>query len=392
MITLDATDETLELLTGAAVNTDFYVAWADQTTTAFTPGQTDGQATTATTTTITAAPGASTQRQIKYATIRNRSTTTAQTVTLKHDKATVERYLTPDVVLQPGEVLEYTSGAGWSVLTNTGARKIADPSSSGITGVTLPILAVGTATEAAGVWYSHAKDTGTPGAWAPGTPGVAGRATDGTTTTDNGALKFPNAASGANYLTAFTINTAITGLTRLHDVLWVNSGLVVTTLTAQTVNSVAFPARCTDGTANGAGVMVGILVTTATTNAGAIANITMSYTDQDGNAGNTATMAAFPATAVIGTIVWFQLAAGDSGVRSIQTVTIGTSLVAGAISLIAAVPIADASTTTANVSAAAPLDPRTGVKLYSGACLLMAAVQSAVTATTRVGSAVVTTR
>jgi hypothetical protein len=79
-------------------------------------------------------------------------------------------------------------------------------------------------------------------------------------------------------------------------------------------------------------------------------------------------------------------------VRSIQTVTLGTSLVTGAISLIAAVPIADVATTTANVAAAAPLDPRTGVKLYSGACLLMAAVQSATTATTRVGSAVITTR
>lgn len=391
MITLAATNETLEIATTAALSTDYYFVWADNTTTAFTPGVSSGNIASATTTTVVAAPAASTQRQIKYGAIRNRSSS-AQTVTVKFDVAATERILTPDTVLQSGETLEYSSGRGWRVLTTSGAEKAAIPIVTGVTARTIPILQVGTATEAAGVWYSHAKDSGTPGAWSTGSPGVAGRATDGTTTADDGCLKFPNAASGANYLTAYTCNSGVTGTQRVHDVLWVNTALVVTTTTAQTVNSVAFGARDLNGTANGAGVQVGILVTAATTNAGAVTNTTMSYTDQDGNAGATATMASFPATAVIGTIVWFQLAAGDSGVRSIQTVTLGTSYAAGSISLIACVPIAECNTTTANVGCEAPIDKNTGVRLYNGACLLVAAVQSATTAATRMGTVTVTTR
>jgi hypothetical protein len=45
-------------------------------------------------------------------------------------------------------------------------------------------------------------------------------------------------------------------------------------------------------------------------------------------------MASFPATAVAGTLVPFQLATGDRGVQSVQSVTLGTSYVAGAISLV----------------------------------------------------------
>lgn len=45
MIILDSTLKKLQLTTSAAVNTDYYVAWADITTSAFTPGESDGQIT-----------------------------------------------------------------------------------------------------------------------------------------------------------------------------------------------------------------------------------------------------------------------------------------------------------------------------------------------------------
>ena len=83
-------------------------------------------------------------------------------------------------------------------------------------------------------------------------------------------------------------------------------------------------------------------------NAGAITNTTASYTDESGNSGNTATLASFPATAVAGTWVPFTLAAGDRGVRSLQSVTLGTSYVSGAIHLIAARLIARIATPTAS--------------------------------------------
>lgn len=224
---------------------------------------------------------------------------------------------------------------------------------TGYTGRAIPFLKVGTAAEAAGVAYCTSKDSGFPGAWSPGSPGLAGRTTDGTASADNGCIPWQNPASGSIYLTQFSMSSSVAHLHFLMDVLWVNTGIVVTTTTAQTISSVAFPSRDVNGSTNGEGVMVGILVTTATTNASAITNTTMSYTNSDGTSGRTATIASFPATAVAGTIVWFQLQAGDKGVRSIQSITLGTSYGGGAISLIAARWIASVPTQVANLGASA---------------------------------------
>ena len=68
---------------------------------------------------------------------------------------------------------------------------------------------------------------------------------------------------------------------------------------------------------------------------GGLITYTLSYTNQAGTSGRTATIASFPATAVAGTFVPFQLAAGDTGVRSIQSITLGTSYGGGAIHLVA---------------------------------------------------------
>lgn len=391
MIILDATTKKLELLTSAAVSTDFEASYADITTTTFVAGESDGNVNTATTTDLVVAPAASTQRQVKYVCIRNRGTT-AQVVTVKLDVSGTERYITPDVSLLGGECLYYVEGQGWFAVDALCRRKEVVGNTQGSTGNIFEFYKVGTAAEAVGAWYSFAKDTGSPGAWAPGAPGLAGRATDGTTAGDAGCLPIPNASSGANYLVGFTAARSVAGMTNLYDVLWVNTGLVVTTTTAQAFASAAFPARDQNGSTNGEGVYVGMLVTTATTNAGAITNTTMSYTNSDGTAGHTATMASFPATAVIGTLVWFQLQAGDKGVRSIQSVTLGTSRVAGALSLIAVRLLASAAGPIVNVGANAPIDPNTGVRMYDGTCALLLGLASATTATSISGSAVVSVR
>ena len=51
-ITLDATNKSIELATGSAGSVDWAVSWVDATTTTFTPGDNQGNVTTATTTTI----------------------------------------------------------------------------------------------------------------------------------------------------------------------------------------------------------------------------------------------------------------------------------------------------------------------------------------------------
>lgn len=386
MIILDATTKILELSTSSTSSTDYYISWVDITTSAFTPGISNGNITTATTTTIVAAPSASTQRQIKHISIINKGTTT-QNVIVKLDVSGTETQITGTISLLAGERLQYSGEAGFVKYNAAGSIVNDTDRTKGYNGWSVSFYKVGTAPEAAGQYYSHSKDTGNPGAFVIGTPGLAGRVTDGTTTTDAGCLPFRNAASGANYLTDYNVCASVAGHHFLYDVLWVNSGIVVTTTTAQTINSIAFPARDINGSTNGEGINIGILVTTATTNAGAITNTTMSYTNSDGVAGRTATMASYPATAVIGTFVPFQLQAGDRGVRSIQSVTLGTTRTAGALSLIAYRQIINRPVIVANVGTAVshlPLNP--GIKLYNGTCLLPFQLASATTATTITGT------
>src|SRR3990167_9405301 len=123
MILLDATNETLEITTTAAVSTDYHVAYADHTTTTFTPGSAEGNIASATTTTAVTAPAASTQRQVKLVSIRNRHASSSQTVTVIKDVAATEYHLTPAVTLLAGEHLLYVDGVAWIHYTADGLVK-----------------------------------------------------------------------------------------------------------------------------------------------------------------------------------------------------------------------------------------------------------------------------
>lgn len=239
------------------------------------------------------------------------------------------------------------------------------------------VLKVGATMEAAGVHHSLFYTSGRPGAATAPSPGIGGAAL----TSYSGQIPVP-AASGNTHLARLTAAASVVGRLILCDRLWHNSGVAVTTTTAQTVTSATWPARDLDGSTNGRGVMVGIEVSTATTNAGAITNTTLSYTDQDGNAGATATMASFPATAVAGTFVPFQLAAGDSGIRSIQSVTLGTSYGGGAIHLVAYRVIAAVSVTAANVGTEYDLVQLGMPRLYDNSVPFLLWLPSATTAVT----------
>lgn len=206
--------------------------------------------------------------------------------------------------------------------------------------------------EAAGEWFSPFYTAGIPGAAAAPTPGLAGAAL----TTYAGQLPFPAAVTGDNvYLADLSVTVgANIGAVLLCDRLWHNSGYTMTTTTAETINSVTFPARDYASSTAGVDVMIGLEVSTVTGNGGAITNTTASYTDSDNNAGNTATITSFPASAVAGTFVPFTLAAGDKGVRSVQTLTKGTSYVSGTMHLVAYRVIAMIGTPTANTGYSIP--------------------------------------
>jgi hypothetical protein len=173
---------------------------------------------------------------------------------------------------------------------------------------------------------------GMPGAAAAPAPGVAGAAL----TSYAGQIPVPAAVGGQNiHLARLSgMSHAQGGVLLLCDRLWHNSGLAVTTTTAQTVNSVAWPARDNDGATAGAGVYIGLEVVTAT-GAGA-ATPSISYTNSAGVAGQTSTVVdAYAATSPAGNFYRLGLQAGDVGVRSIQSATLGVSMTSGAISLVA---------------------------------------------------------
>ena len=262
--------------------------------------------------------------------------------------------------------------------------KLQNQSDTDIAGDSRIIFKVGTATEAAGQYYCFAKDNGAPGAWLPGTPGLNGRNTNGTLSADAGCISAGTPSSGANYIRDISISASVAGTFILADVLWVNSGLVVTTTTAQAITQPTLPARDNLGTTNGYGIGAGLLVTTATTNAAVINNITLQYTNSDGVAGRTGRMS-YPATAVIGTFVPFQLAQGDIGIRSIQSITLGTTLTAGAISLIAFNFLATVPVTVANIGSIA-FQRKLDLKLNNGHCLLPFWLASNTTATNLTGT------
>lgn len=186
--------------------------------------------------------------------------------------------------------------------------------------------------EAAGQYHSTFYLAGMPGAAAAPAPGINGAAL----TSYAGQINVPSPVGGQTiYLARMEFTQAGNiGGAWFCDRLWHNSGIVVTTTTAQTITPVAIPSRDDNGLTDGLCVQAALEVSAATTNASAITNTTISYTNSDNVSGRTGSIASFPATAVAGTFVPFTLQAGDKGVRSVQSITLGTSYVTGTIHLV----------------------------------------------------------
>ena len=190
-------------------------------------------------------------------------------------------------------------------------------------------LKVGAGTQVVGRMYSPFYVTGRPGAAVAPTPGLGGAAL----TTYAGQIPFANGALD-QYLARFAAQSVTTGILLLCDRLWHNSGIVITQTTAQTINSVAWPARDNVASVNGAGVRLGLEVSTVT-GAGA-AVVSAVYTNELGVGSKTATCRpAYAATSIVGAFYDFALAAGDNGVRSVQSYTATVSMTSGVVHLVA---------------------------------------------------------
>lgn len=168
-----------------------------------------------------------------------------------------------------------------------------------------------------GGFWTHFRNSGMPTGPAsfPASTGVQ------CDRTSPGALPIP-APSGVSYITSFEATSSQPQTLLLADRLVEFGGLVANVTTPQTVSALALPARATGA------LDVELWIEMYVAGGGSTSlSVTASYTNQSGTAGRTAT--------VIGGIQgnsWqiargyqFALQAGDTGVQSVQSVTLGTS-------------------------------------------------------------------
>lgn len=394
MLLLTSTSDLVRLTTSAATSTiEVHTSYVDVSGATVTPARTNTRITTAATTTIVGSPAAATQRNVKAIYVTNNSAGTACTVGVEHTDGTNVIELIQFVLL-PGENLGYREDGSWVHRDANGAEY--PPAGLGAyTGRSVPFMKTGTAPDTTGYWYGTFKDAGFPGAWAPGTPGVNGRITDGTSAADYGCIPIPNPSVSGNYLTEVQMASSINHTHAFYDVLWVNSGLsTTTTSTVQAIASPTLPARDANGITDGEGCVIGLYFSAASTLAAVNALSQVTYTNSKGVGSRIATLVAVqgsqaPATPVIGTVLWYNLAAGDTGVRSIQGFNIGaTSWLTGTLNLFIARDIATIGTTIPNV-AAQKIIGMPGIRLYNNTCMHHAILASAATATFFAGELVV---
>ena len=153
MILLVLTTDKLQLITSAAATVDVHASFMDYNGSTVTPGKQNTAITTATTTDIVAAPGASTQRNVKTLHVRNKHASLSCDVTVVYD-ANGTDYELHKVTLFPGTALEYIEGVGFFTLaTNivstvvgvvSAARLSADQSNSTTTPTEVTGLSVTT--------------------------------------------------------------------------------------------------------------------------------------------------------------------------------------------------------------------------------------------------------
>lgn len=232
-------------------------------------------------------------------------------------------------------------------------------------------LALPTTAQAAGLWYDLACGSGNPAsdsAYGGGT-NLAFQALDDTSTTSPGILHGGNVSPDTKHVVnASAFSAAATSapcILMLVDRLGFYPITTVTTTTPQTLNNtVPFPAG---RHSNGAGLRAFFVTSSgaATTPMGAATpNLSINYTNQAGTSGRT-TPTVLPvgtsanpkgAIAYSGTGVgkygpFLPLAAGDSGIQSVQSVTISTSYLSGVLNLVICRPILTLPITTVGVAA-----------------------------------------
>ena len=243
-----------------------------------------------------------------------------------------------------------------------------------------------TTAHTAGLWYSLMRGGGNPAAdtiLGTGT-NLAFQALSDTVATASGIPHGGDVGGGTGYkvlLSAAAQTAAATTapcVLMLVDMLGFYPITTVTTTGAQTLNNTVTLPRYTDG----AGVQA--FLTPSTVMGAATPNITLNYTNSAGTAGK-ATPVTLPignSAAAVTSIVhsgtgtgkygpFIPLAAGDAGIRSVQSINLSASYVSGVLNLMLCKPLLTLPITTLGVTAERDLVNQFASmpRIYDGACL-----------------------
>lgn len=243
-----------------------------------------------------------------------------------------------------------------------------------------------TGTLVAGRPFSLWSLAGNPGAGSYDTT-LNGVTLSGTSAQVAGQIPFTDPVSGNTYLSRFQAAATQPGTLILADRLWHNGGYTITSTTAQVSTTPVWPARDANGSANGEGVLLGVEYSAA---AGAAApTFTVSYMNSGGVGSRTATNYFATANSSIATSFYpIGLQAGDTGVRSVTSLTLSVSQVTGTINLVAYRPIAALEITNANVPNAIDALTSGFPRLYNGSVPFLIFIPSTTTASNITGQVV----
>ena len=237
----------------------------------------------------------------------------------------------------------------------------------------------GGAAYTAGRWYDMSPLNGTPvaNAWT----GTALNAQVPSESTGFGIYHGGNVSTDTKHLVNISamsaVATAVPGMLMLVDMLLYYPGISMNSSSAQNLTNTNTLTRYT----NGAGVRAYLVI--QTTSGATAHNIAMSYTDQGGTAGNTLPVTvACTASAIAPHIThsgtaannygpFLPLASGDTGIRSVQSVTLSAASLAGTAALVLCRPLATIPITTASIAAERDLMNQLPSlpRIYDGACL-----------------------
>lgn len=248
MILLADTNDKLQLTTSAAATLDVVVAYIDASSTTLVPsggGKQVTAITTATTTDILAAPGASTLRNLKTLTARNKHATLATDVTILYDDNGTD-YEIYKCSLSAGQTLEFTDDLGFYVLgastpslfnQSTAAQGAGFATDTYLTGssISVPTTALKVGTKYVLIFDASKTAAGTA------TPILRVRYGTNGSTADTALLTFTFNASTANAdVGAFIVNCHFRSVGSGTSAVLVGTARVVKGLTATTgiVNTV----------------------------------------------------------------------------------------------------------------------------------------------------------